>query len=91
MITLPPSEPGAVQVTVAVASPATAATPVGAPGTVAGVTGFEGAEGVPVPTAVVALTVNVYEVPLVRPVTVATVVVPLGVTAKNPPGLEVTV
>jgi len=68
----PPFEAGAVQLTVAWALPHVAVTLVGAPGTVAGVTAFEVATG-PVPTALVALTVNVYEVPLVRPPTVALV------------------
>jgi hypothetical protein len=47
---------------------------VGAPGTDAiggatGVTGFDAAEEAPVPTAFVAVTVNEYATPLVRPVT----------------------
>ena len=45
-------------------------TPVGAPGTVAGVTGDEGSEAVDEPIALEATTVNVYAVPLVRPVIV---------------------
>jgi hypothetical protein len=43
-----------------------------------------------VPTELVAVTVNVYDVPLASPVTVAVVVLPL-VEAVNPPGDEVTV
>src|SRR4051812_49828747 len=43
---------------------------VGAPGTVAGVTLFEADDAAPVPTALVAVTVNVYAVPFVRPATV---------------------
>jgi hypothetical protein len=39
----------------------------------AGVTAFEAAEAGPVPTAFVAVTRNVYAVPLVSPVTVADV------------------
>ena len=62
----------------------------GAPGMVAGTIGADGADGGPVPTALVAVTVNVYEVPLVRPVTVQVVVVPLAVVQVWPP-LEVTV
>jgi hypothetical protein len=50
---------------------------------------FEGAEGRPVPTPLVAVTVNVYTVPLVSPATVA-VVAPV-VVAVRLPGLEVTV
>src|SRR5947209_20508256 len=65
----PPLDAGAVNVTVACALPAIAVTPVGAPGTVIGVTAFDGADGGPVPTALVAVTVKVYDVPLLRPVT----------------------
>jgi hypothetical protein len=46
-------------VTVAVALPGVADAPEGAPGTVAGVTAFEGLEAAPVPTALVAVTVKV--------------------------------
>jgi hypothetical protein len=59
---LPPPETGAVQLTVADASPATAVTLVGAPGTLAaglGVTVLEGADARLVPTALVAATVKV--------------------------------
>ena len=57
---LPPSA-GAVQDTTAEPSPAVAETPVGASGAVApaGVTAFEAAEAGPVPTALVAVTLNV--------------------------------
>ena len=59
VIELPPVEPGAVQVTAAVVLPGVADTAVGAPGTVAGVTGELAEDGAPVPTALVAVTVNV--------------------------------
>jgi hypothetical protein len=59
VIALPPSETGAAHDTVACASPATAVTAVGAPGTVAGVTGVEAPEASPVPTVLLAVTVNV--------------------------------
>ncbi len=67
MIGLPPSFEGAVNVTVADASPADALTPVGASGTVdvsgstgaAGVTAFDGSEGDDSPYSVFAFTVNV--------------------------------
>src|SRR3989344_3255810 len=52
-----------------------------------GVTLFDAADAEEVPTELVAVTVKVYGVPLVRPVTVAKV--PL-VVAVIPPGLEVT-
>ena len=62
---------------------------VGAPGTVAGVTEFEDPDAVLVPLAFVAVTVKVYVVPFVRPLTVA-VVAPV-VVAVNPPVLDVMV
>jgi hypothetical protein len=64
-----PFDAGAVKVTVARALPGDALTPVGAPGTVYGVTALEGAE-VAGPPELVAVTVKVYGVPLVSPVTV---------------------
>ena len=82
MIGEPPSD-GAVQVTTADASPAVALTLVGAAGTVGaavGVIELEAAEAGPVPTALAADTVNVYEVPSVSPVTVAVVAGGLPVT-----------
>ena len=54
-----PLEAGAVHETVALALPAVAVTPVGAPGTVAGVAEFEARDAEPVPTALVAVTVKV--------------------------------
>ena len=65
---------------------------VGAPGTVpsAGVTGELAAEAVPAPALLVAVTVKVYAVPLVKPVTVQVSVLPLAVQLL-PSGLEVTV
>jgi hypothetical protein len=55
----PPLLAGATKVTVAWAFPATAVTPVGAPGGPVGVTELEAEEGAEVPTIVVAVTVNV--------------------------------
>ena len=85
---LPPLLPGAVKVTLACALPPVAVPLVGAPGTVAGVTLFEAADAAPVPALLVAVTVKVYAVPLVKPPTTTGEVAPLPV---NPPGLEVTV
>jgi hypothetical protein len=48
-----------VKLTVACPLPAVALTPVGAPGTPAGVTAFDGADAGPVPTPFVAATVKV--------------------------------
>jgi hypothetical protein len=56
---LPPLLAGTVKVTVACEFPPVAVTLVGAPGTVAGVTLFDGAEAALDPTALVAMTVNV--------------------------------
>ena len=91
MIAAPPSEAGADHDTVACPLPGVAFAPVGAPGTVAdadGITGVEAADAGPVPTPFVAVTVKVYDVPSVRPVTVTGLVVFIAV---NPPGDDVTV
>ena len=76
------------KLTVAWAFPPIAVPMVGAPGTVAGVTAFEAADGAPVPTKFVAVTVKVYDVPFVRPVTVSGLALPVTVF---PPGFDVTV
>ena len=55
--------------------PAVPATPVGAPGTVRGVTSDDAVENAPLPASFKALTWNVYAVPFVRPVTVTDVAV----------------
>ena len=69
MIADPPLDTGAVHDTVTAPSPRTPTTPVGAPGTPVGVTAVDGADTAPLPTALVAITVNVYAVPFVNPVT----------------------
>jgi len=56
---LPPVNVGPVKVTVALALPAVAPTPVGAPGTAPGVTLLEAPEGRPFPAAFAAVTVKV--------------------------------
>jgi hypothetical protein len=60
---------GAVKEIVALPPAATADTAVGAPGTVAGVTLFEGADALLDPALLVAVTVHVTGVPLVKPLT----------------------
>ena len=67
---------------------ATAETAVGAFGTVAGVTELEALDAVLVPTAFVAVTMNVYAVPFVSPVTVIGDPPPLAV---KPPVFDETV
>ena len=87
-----PFAEGAVQPTVAWVLPGLACTAVGAPGAVGagtGVTGDEAGDAGPVPMMLLAVTVNVYAVLLVRPVT-ATDVAP-AVVAVSPPGDDVTV
>ena len=69
VIGLPPSEVGAVHATTARTSSGVADTPLGAPGTVGVVTEFDASEVALVPMEFVAVTVKVYAVPLVRPVT----------------------
>ena len=89
VIAEPPILAGAVHDTTTCAFPAVANTPVGAPGTVLGVTDALVNGAREVPAALAAVTVNVYAVPLVRPVTV-TEVAP-DVVAVAPPGAAVTV
>ncbi len=76
---------GAVQRTTADASAAVAKTPVGADGTSGpvGVTAVDAVDGTLLPTALVAITVNVYGVPFVRPVTVHDRVVVVHVRASG--------
>ena len=68
-MTAPPSSVGAVQVTTASLSPGSAAIEAGAPGREIGVAWIPDVAG-PSPAELVAVTMNVYSVPLVSPVTV---------------------
>ena len=89
MIAEPPVFAGAEKLTVALPLLPVAKTPVGAPGAMAaGVTADDALEAVLVPTELVAVTVKVYAVPFVSPVTVIGDDVPVAVM---PPGEEVTV
>ena len=95
VIVAPPLEPGVVHATLTEVVPVIAAVPiVGAPGAVAGtgVTEFDAADATDVPRLFVAVTVNVYAVPVVKPVTVIAL---LHVAEVNvpvmPPGLDVAV
>ena len=81
---------GAVHDTVALPCPAVAITPVGLPGSPEGVTLLDGLEAAPDPSTFVAVTVNVYGVPFVRPVTVQESC-PLDHAHVLPPGELVTV
>ena len=91
MIALPPVLAGAVKFTVTCVLPGVPVTPVGAPGTVLGVTLFDGPDGALEPAAFVATTVNVYAAPFVRPVTMWVVAVVPALPSKPPAGLDVTV
>jgi hypothetical protein len=88
-IAAPPLFAGAVQDTTdwAFAAPV-AETAVGTPGTVEGTTEADAEEAEPVPDTFVAVTVNEYDLPLVRPETVHEVE---AVAHVNEPGFEVTV
>ena len=88
VIGLPPFEAGAVHETIASTSSGIADTSVGAPGGPMGITALEEAELRLGPTEFVAVTVNVYAVSWVRPITVTDVPVVVAVT---PPGDEITV
>ena len=70
----PPSDTGAVHFTHTLWFPAIPIIPVGASGTVRGVTEADGADSALFPLTLVACTVKVYAVPLVKPVTVQVVV-----------------
>jgi hypothetical protein len=84
---------GGVKLTVALPLPPVTVTPVGVPGSAeVGATGKEGLEELLEPLPFVAVTVNVYPVPLVRAVTVIGEEVPVAVTGVPPPtGVAVTV
>jgi len=69
-------------------APPVAEIPVGVPGTVEGTIDADADEAEPVPLAFVAVTVNVYDVPFARPLTVQLVD---AVEHVNEPGDEVTV
>ena len=79
---------GAVHESATWALPAVPVTPVGGPGTVRGVTDADAVDALPVPATLVAVTVKVYAVPLVSPVTVHDVVDDVQV---RPPGDAVAV
>ena len=83
----PPVELGAVKAMLALSLPAVAAPMVGAPGTVTvdetGVTDTE-PEAEPVPALLVAVTVQLYTVLLVRPVTEIGLPVPVAVLVVKP-------
>jgi hypothetical protein len=91
VIALPPLLAGAVKVTLACALPPVAITFVGAPGTVAGVTEFDGVDGALDPAALAATTVKVYAVPFVSPVIVCVVFVLPALLSTPPAGFDVTV
>ena len=88
VIAEPPLDTGAENVIVASPFPRVAVPIVGASGVVAGTTELLVPEETLVPCALVAVTVNVYVVPFVKPVTVSGDEPPVAV---NPPGEEVTV
>lgn len=88
MIGDPPFEAGGLKATVAWPLPPVAEVTVGVPGTVAAVIELEAADAGLVPTALVAVTEKLYDVPVVRPVTTTGEDEP---DAVKPPGEDVTV
>ena len=88
---LPPLPTGAVKLTLACALPAVAVAAVGESGTVLGVTLLDAIDGALEPAALVATTVNVYEVPFASPVTICVVEVLPALLSTPPAGLDVTV
>ena len=70
VIELPPFDVGALHESATSPSPAVAMTAVGAPGVVQAVTALDEVEYELSPAALVAATLNLYDVPFVRPVTV---------------------
>ena len=89
MMAEPPFENGADHVTVAWVFPAIALGPIGGPGRDDGMIGAVELDGIESPLTFVATTLNVYDVPFVRPVTEHDRV-PLVVQCA-PPGFAVTV
>jgi hypothetical protein len=87
VIVVPPVFTGAVNEIVACPLPPIAITFVGASGILSGIIILLLIDAILVPTAFVAVTVNVYEVPFVSPVTVMGVVLPVAVC----PSFDVTV
>jgi hypothetical protein len=88
VIVAPPLLAGGVNVTEADAFPRVALPIVGAPGTVAGTKLFDAADGAPVPTALVAVTLQVYALPFVRPDTTIGLPDPVF-EPKTPPSVDV--
>ena len=80
----------ALQLTVAAASPGVTPVITGGSGTVAGMTALEGDEDGPVPKALVAVTLKVYDTPFLRPPTDVDLMLP-GTVAEPSGGDEVTV
>ena len=87
MIADPPLLPGGLKAMLACPAPGDAVPISGAPGTMAGVT-LTVCDGALVPTVLVAVTEQVWVVPLARPVTVIGEAAPVAAIA---PGLQVTV
>jgi len=76
----PPLSAGATKLTANAPRPPVIVTPVGTPGNPTGKTEFDAADAAPVPTSFVAVTVQMYAVPFVRPVTVIGLMVPVAVS-----------
>ena len=91
VIVEPPFDIGADQYIVASVFPGVPKTLVGSSGTVEGIIADDAIDADELPIILIATTVNVYDVPFVRPDIVAVVVKPSIVDADRPPGLLETV
>lgn len=88
----PPFSSGAIKLTVALRLPVAVATiDVGAPGAPTVVTELEALEAAEVPAELVAVTVNVYEVPAVKPVIEIVPLPACEIDPVIPPGVEVAI
>ena len=79
LIVAPPLLAGAVKVMIALALPGVADTPVGGSGTTAFGVNMTADDALPVPTVLIAFTLQVYSVPLVSAVTVSGLPTPVAV------------
>jgi hypothetical protein len=91
VIAVPPLFAGAAKATDAVVADSVTVTPVGAPGTVAGTKLFDAAEGALAPCVFRAVTLQVYDLPFVRPETTSGLPDPVWYPVAPPAAEQVAV
>jgi hypothetical protein len=91
VIAVPPLFAGAAKATDAVVADSVTVTPVGAPGTVAGTKLFDAAEGALPPCVFRAVTLQVYDLPFVRPETTSGLPDPVWYPVAPPAAEQVAV